>query len=206
MLPAGLITLAVGAIGILGAASLPRLAAYATLMSMGTVFTALSGFTPLSTTAALYYMIHSTLAGAALFLIADLVQTRAPGSRLPAGLAALFFAVAIATAGLPPLSGFPAKIMVLMALPGWPVWTVVLGGTFLALLGFSRAGSAMFWKPQGQAAALPAAQAFGPATLLAALVALTLFAGPVTGWLQDTALSLHNPAPYILAHDLPGGA
>lgn len=206
MLPAGLVTLAVGAIGILGATSLPRLAAYATLMSMGTVFTAISGFTPISTTAALYYMIHSTLAGAALFLIADLVQARAPGSRLPGGLAALFFAAAIATAGLPPLSGFPAKIMVLMALPGWPVWAVVLGGTFLAILGLSRTGSALFWKPQGQAPALPAAQAFGPAALLAALVALSLFAGPVTAWLQATAQALHDPAAYILAHDLPGGA
>ncbi len=206
MLPAALTTLAIGAIGILGATSLPRLAAFATLMSMGTVFTAISGFTPESTTAALYYMIHSTLAGAALFLIADLVQARAPGSRLPGALALLFFAAAIATAGLPPLSGFPAKIMVLMALPHWPVWAVVLGGTFLAILGLSRMGSALFWKPQGQAPALPAAQAFGPAVLLAALVALTLFAGPVTAWLQDTAQALHDPAPYILAHDLRGGA
>lgn len=206
LLPAGLITLAAGAIGFLGAASLPRLAAFATLMSMGTVFTAIAGFTPESTTAALYYILHSTLAGAALFLIADLVQARAPGSRLPGTLAVLFFAAAIATAGLPPLSGFPAKIMVLMALPLWPVWTVILAGTFLALLGLSRGGSSLLWKPQGTATPIPAQQIIAPASLIAALVALTVFAGPVTAWLQDTAQSLHAPAAYILAHDLPGGA
>jgi len=212
LLPAGLLTLTIGAIGILGARSLPRLAAHAAVMSMGTVFTALSAFTPAGTTAALYYMVHSTFAGAALFLIADLARDRnagrldAPSPRLPGLLAALFFAAAIATVGLPPLSGFPAKLMVLQALPLWPVWATVLGATFLALLALSRAGSTLFWKPQGAPAALPTAQTLAPAALLLALVALTLFADPVTHWLTTTAGTLHDPAPYILANDLPGGA
>src|SRR5690606_17755761 len=196
LLPAGLLTLAVGAIGTLGARSLPRLAAHAAVMSMGTVFTALSAFTPAGTTAALYYMVHSTFAGAALFLIADLARARgagrldAPSPPLPGLLAALFFAAAIATVGLPPLSGFPAKLMVLQALPLWPVWTAVLGATFLSLLALSRAGSTLFWKPQGEAAALPTAQTLAPAALLLALAALTLFAGPVTQWLATPAESL----------------
>lgn len=212
LLPAGLVTLAVGAVGTLGARSLPRLAAHAAVMSMGTVFTAMAGFTAESTTAALYYMVHSTLAGAVLFLIADLARDRGAGGldaaspRLPGLLAALFFAAAIATVGLPPLSGFPAKLMVLQAVPLWPVWAVVLGGTFLALLALSRAGSALFWKPEGQPAPLPASQTLAPAALLLALAALTVFAGPVTGWLAGTAEALHDPAPYILANDLPGGA
>ena len=212
LLPAGLLTLALGAIGVLGARSLPRLAAHAAVMSMGTVFTDMAGFTTASTTAALYYMVHSTLAGAALFLTADLARDRGaerlddPSPRLPGLLAALFFAAAIATVGLPPLSGFPAKLMVLQAMPLWPVWAVVLGATFLALLGLSRAGSTLFWKPQGTPAALPATQTLGPAALLLALAALTVFAGPVTGWLATTAATLHDPAPYILANDLPGGA
>ena len=41
---------------------------------------------------------------------------------------------------------------------------------------------------------------------LLALAALTVFAGPVTHWLATTAETLHDPAPYILANDLPGGA
>ena len=212
LLPAGLVTLAVGAVGTLGARSLPRLAAHAAVMSMGTVFTALSAFTPAGTAAALYYILHSTLAGAALFLIADLARDRgagrldAPSPPLPGLLAALFFAAAIATVGLPPLSGFPAKLMVLQALPLWPVWATVLAATFLALLALSRAGSALFWKPQGQPAALPAAQTLAPAALLLALAALTVFAGPATRWLAATAEDLHDTAPYILANDLPGGA
>jgi multicomponent K+:H+ antiporter subunit D len=49
MLPAALVTLAVGSIGILGATTLPRLAAFAGIASMGTLFTAFSAFTPQTT-------------------------------------------------------------------------------------------------------------------------------------------------------------
>jgi multicomponent K+:H+ antiporter subunit D len=215
LLPAGLITLALGAIGILGAHSLPRLAAYAALASMGTVFTALSGFTESSTTAALYYMLHSTLAGGALFLIADLVQARGAGRfgtdqpRLSGRLAALFFVAAIATAGLPPLSGFLGKLMVLQSAPGPTalVWSVILIASFLALIGLSRAGSALFWAPQSETQApLPLSQTLAPAALLAGLLALSVFAGPVQGWLAKTADGLHHPAAYIAAHHLQGGA
>ena len=38
--------------------------------------------------------------------------------------------------------------------------------------------------------------------LLAALVALTVFAGPVTDWLAVTAEALHEPADYIAANRL----
>ena len=215
VLPAGLLTLTLGSIGILGAQSLTRLAAYAAVASMGTVFVALSGFTPASTTAALFYMIHSTLAGAALFLVVDLVQARGLSAfaaqdrpRLPGRLAVLFLVAAIATAGLPPLSGFLGKLMVLQATTGSMVlvWPVVLLGSFLALIGLSRAGSAVFWAPKSETTAtLPMAQTLAPAALLALLAGLTVFAGPVQGWLADTAAALHAPAAYIDAVNLPEG-
>ena len=65
---AALITLVAGMVGILGAKRLGRLAAFAAIGSMGTLLIALAGFRPETTAAALYYMIHSTLAGALLFL------------------------------------------------------------------------------------------------------------------------------------------
>ena len=40
------------------------------------------------------------------------------------------------------------------------------------------------------------------AVLLAGLVALTLAAGPVTGWLAETARQLHDPAAFIAANKL----
>lgn len=76
LLPAALVTLAVGAIGTLGATTLPRLAAFAAIASMGTVFLGLAQTTPAANAAALYYLIHSTLATALIFLVADLLSRR----------------------------------------------------------------------------------------------------------------------------------
>ena len=87
LLPAALVTLVLGAVGVLGAASLARLVAFAAIASMGTLFIAIAQFTPQATAAALYYLIHSTLAGATLFLVADLVPTGA-GRRPAPGPAA----------------------------------------------------------------------------------------------------------------------
>jgi len=38
--------------------------------------------------------------------------------------------------------------------------------------------------------------------VLAGLVALTLAAGPVTGWLEQVAAALHAPEAYITANTL----
>ena len=215
LLPAALVTLGLGAIGTLGAATLPRLAAFAGIASMGTVFLALAQMTPAASAAALYYLLHSTLATALIFLVADLLSRRRAQLSLdaPAAIAqpgptgALYFAAAIALAGLPPLSGFAGKLMILDA---WRdqaavIWPAVLVSSFLMLLGLSRAGSLLFWKPGPDPAPaaphepLALAAAFA---LLAGLAALTLFAGPVAGWLTATAGTLYDPAAYIAANRL----
>lgn len=219
VLPAAILTLVIGAVGVAGASTLSRLAAFAAIASMGTLFLAMSAFTPASTAAALYYMVHSTLAGAALFLIVDLVIDRRAHDRLDeslppianAGLiSGLFMAAAIASAGMPPLSGFIGKLLILDALRGQEalIWTVILTSSLILIVGFSRAGSTVFWKAHAAAPLeaprhAPEAMSFvAVAALLAALVALTVFAGPVTAWMDDTAASLHDPAGYIAANDL----
>lgn len=215
LMPAAALTLVVGAIGALGTRSLPRLAAFAGLASIGTLFIAIAAQTPQATTAALYYLIHSTLATAAIFLIADQISAQR-GGRLSAGprlasqgvLAALFFATAIALAGLPPLSGFLGKLLILTALPDAPLlWTVILTTSFLLILGLSRAGSTLFWTTTEARteAAPPSPLALASiAALLALLAALTLFAGPITDWLAKTAADLYAPVAYIAANGLGG--
>lgn len=217
LMPAALLTLAAGTIGVLGARDIARQAAFGAIASMGTLFIAISAFQAQATLAALYYMLHSTLAGAAMFLIADLVLRRrgtgdfaTPASPFAgqAGVAALFMVAAIAAAGMPPLSGFLGKLMVLQAVGGWLVWSAILIGSFLMILGFARGGSAIFWKSHatGEAAADAPPERLGLTALgllVAGLVALTVFAGPVTDWLQVTADGLHDPSAYIAANDLP---
>ena len=212
LLPAALITLIVGSLGILGSQSLGRLTAFAAIASMGTLLIALSGFTPQATTAGLYYLIHSTLAIAALFLIADLIDARG-GDEKPGGatlpqsglLACVFFAVAIAVAGMPPLSGFLGKLLILQA--RWDqatlVWPAILITSLIAVIGLARTGSLLFWKTPGEAASSPNPLTFAaPVLLLAALLAMTVFAGPLTDALARTADALHDPATYIAAQQV----
>ncbi len=216
LLPAALVTLAIGSIGVLGARTLPRLAAFAAVASMGTVFLAVAGFTPATTSAALYYILHSTLAGAALFLVTDMVVRRHGGALTAAQpgmfggvLAALFLTAAITSAGMPPLSGFIGKLLVLSA---WTadallVWPIVLVATFLMILGLARAGTTLFWRTDARlppaAAAAPEPWAQAAVILLIGLMALlTVLGGPVTAWLDATAAGLYDPSAYIAANRL----
>ncbi|CUH81071.1 monovalent cation/H+ antiporter subunit D [Tropicibacter naphthalenivorans] len=220
--PAALITIAVGAFGVIGAKRLMSLLAYAVVGSMGTMMLAVAVFTPEATTAALYYLIHSTFSAAALFLLADLVVTRRGNDHLSAqpktlqnGLfAALFFGGAIAMAGMPPLSGFLGKLLVMDALRGdWLVlsWVAILVGSLVTIVGFARAGSVIFWKAEqvtppegtGPVDALPPppeakfSEIAPTGVALAMLVALSAFAGPVTNYAQGATADLFNPAAYV---------
>lgn len=214
--PAALLTLTFGMVGVLGSASLSRIAAFAAIGSMGTLFLALAQFTPEALSAALYYLLHSTLAGALLFLVADMVIERrgaaggrlvpAPPIRQGGPIAALYFATAVGVAGMPPLSGFLGKLLVLRATgagPDWVlIWSVILVTSLIAILGLARAGSVIFWKTAGEPAengtphTLPFVAAFG---LLAGLVALSVFAGPAARFLDATAAQLSDQAAYAAA-------
>jgi multicomponent K+:H+ antiporter subunit D len=58
------------------------LIAFSVVGSMGTLLVAVAAFSTTATSAALYYMVHSTFAAACLFLIADLVISRRPADTL----------------------------------------------------------------------------------------------------------------------------
>jgi multicomponent K+:H+ antiporter subunit D len=239
LMPAALLTLALGMIGVLGSRRIDKLVAFAVIGSMGMLLSAVAVFTPAGIVAALYYAIHSTFATAALFLLVDVLRDRrgvvgvwlndtvpVAGGPLVAGM---FFMAAIAMTGLPPLSGFVGKLLILDAARAsalvWWVWGTVLIGSLVAVVGFSRAGSQIFWRshqialaqadnaeyeeaeaniadPSPPQPALPMVAIGG---LLALLVALTIFAGPVTRNLSATAAQLFEPEPYITAvMSMPG--
>ena len=206
LLPAALLTLALGSLGMLAAREPARLAACATIASMGTLLAAFGLFSQPGIVAGLYYMLHSTLAGAALFLVAGLTGPR--GAAQSGLVAGLFMAAAVALAGLPPLSGFVGKLLVLDAARtagahpaiGWPaVWAIILAASLVATVAFSRAGSALFWRPDTSGASPRVVPLAAICTLVAALAGLTVFARPVTAYLTATAAQLYDPAAYVAA-------
>lgn len=212
----GLGTLAIGAIGVLGSRDLRLVISYLVVISVGTMLTVFSMNSERSISAVMYYMLHSTLITAALFLLVDVVakQRGKTASRIIKGrrmaqhatLGIMFFIAAIAIIGMPPFSGFIGKLLILEAArTGAQVallWPLVLGSTFLIMIALSRAGSRMFWhtfdgKPSDTSH--PASQLMSIGMLLVAIIGITVFANSITQFIEAIAYNTMNPATYIEA-------
>ncbi|ANX04048.1 monovalent cation/H+ antiporter subunit D [Immundisolibacter cernigliae] len=213
LLPLGLATLALASLGALSAGSLPRLAGYLTMASAGTLLAAVGMTGDRALVAALYYLPQTTLAVAALFLLAELIARQrgdlagalvgGPALRQPALLGGMFLLAAATLAGLPPFSGFVGKLLILRGalgqVGGFALWAVLLLSGFALLIAFSRAGSRLFWKVSpaqegprhGVLAMVPV---FG---LLAAGVLLAVLAAPVLRFTDAAAQQLLAPTGYI---------
>jgi multicomponent K+:H+ antiporter subunit D len=204
MLPVlALATLLLAATGALAARHLRVLVAYAVVASAGTLLLAIGLGTRDALAAGLFYLVNSTLVAALWFLLADRIATARGGTdRLEASafgsgwapLGVVFFAAAVAVAGVPPLAGFMGKALLLQAaghtpLAGWVV-ALVLGSSLAMMMALARAGSTLFWKPGAPASAVaPAASGAGAqsASMLALLAAV---AGH--GHLRRSAGHLHT--------------
>ena len=125
-------------------------------------------------------------------------------------------AAAIAMAGLPPLSGFIGKLLILDAardstLSVW-IWTVILVSSLISILGFARAGSIVFWKAKSvedtdddQYDAPQPLAYVAVGGLLTLLAAHTVFAGYAHDYVIATSEQLFAPEPYIsTVVDTPG--
>ena len=143
---AGMATILFGMVGVLASQAMGRLAGYSVLVSSGTVLAAI-GFSQAGVTAgALFYLLSSTLALAALFMLIELIErgqdpaanvlavtmeaygegeeeedpaTEEIGVAIPETLAVLgvsFAICGILLAGLPPLPGFLAKFAMLTSM------------------------------------------------------------------------------------------
>lgn len=142
----GLLTLGFGALGVLGSIRLERIAAFSVIVSSGTLLAAFAVGSGATSSAALFYLVNTTLAASALFLLVELVQrTRSgdvplpsPAERFPdeddnlddqalplvgrafpvslAALALAYLVCVLLVTGLPPLAGFLAKAALLTAL------------------------------------------------------------------------------------------
>lgn len=219
LLPLALATLLVGVLGALAARGLREQAAYLTLASVGTLLTAFALGSAAGIAAGLYYLPHTTFAAAALFLLADrIAHSRGGlGDRFEPGVAmagaplvgALFFIAAMLGAGLPPLSGFVGKFLLLRAALDHPAWAwimaSILSAGLLALIALARAGSLLFLRalPLEEGADAPTAPRDIPlAPLLGLLVLcllLTVLAGPMHDSAAAVAEQLLHPYQYVHA-------
>ncbi|UCZ57858.1 monovalent cation/H+ antiporter subunit D [Desulfurispirillum indicum] len=228
LLPVALITLVCGAIGVVAARDLRRAIAYMVVVSVGTLLAVIGTFTADAIASALVYLPHTTFVTAGMFLVADMIRqqriheatTLRPD--LPVAqhrlLGLLFFAGAIAIAGLPPLSGFMAKAMMLVAVQQSSsvayIWAIILLGGLMGLIAIGRAGSIIFWKvlplddggkdaytkkPHPDARIFSLSYAFPALALIAISPLLVMFAGPLSEFATAASQQITTPTEYIRA-------
>jgi multicomponent K+:H+ antiporter subunit D len=239
LLIGGMMTIVFGSVGVLASQDLARLASFNVLISSGTMLAAIGLGDVAVTEAALYYLVNSTLAIAAFFLLIELIERgRAPGADvlavtmeaygedadepeeevgvvIPVTMAVLgigFICCALLLSGQPPLSGFVAKFVLLVALfqiPGsdlggftvassWALIALLLISGLAGIVAMARAGIRTFWLPLDNAIPRVRVIEMAPIVVLLALcIILTVQAGPVMHFMRDTAQSLHVPQDYV---------
>ncbi|MDD4775813.1 MAG: Na+/H+ antiporter subunit D [Syntrophomonas sp.] len=136
------LTMIVGGIGAVAYWDIRKVLAYNVIIGVGFVVFGFSLFTPAALTGAIYYLIHDMLMKALLFLLGGCVIwiTGSGKIREISGLISnhpllgwLFFVTVLALTGIPPLSGFAGKYIIIRAsLAGG---TDQPGGYFLAAIG-----------------------------------------------------------------------
>ncbi len=224
LLPLALATLALGMLGAMASTGLRQQIAYLVVASAGTLLTAFGLGGAAAIGAGLYYLAHSTFAAAAFFLLADVLarhrgaqaDSLVPGTQFAQWrlLGGLFLITAMVIAGIPPLSGFLGKYLLLhsaMAHPAMPwVFGVVLGSAVLGVITLARSGDILFFQAQPPATAPagpPATPAMGLSPVLGLLglgLLLTLWSGAAVEYTQATAAQLVQPGTYTTA--VLGGA
>ena len=214
LLPLALVTVVAGTIGVMASKRLSQQAAYLVVISAGSLLAAFGIGGAEAFAAGLYYLLHSTLAAAALFLLADIIaKTRgnlrdqlSPGPELPQEhlLGGVFLVIVLAISGMPPLSGFIGKWLILQSSIGEPgmswVFAVLLATSLLVIMTLARSGTILFFKiDEGTVAGTRAAMLdLAPPLALALMgIGLVLYAGPVYELMQAAADQLLQSKAYV---------
>ena len=204
--------------GVLGAASqydFRRILAFHSISQVGYMLLGLALFAPLGLAGALFFILHHGLVKSSLFLVSGLThrlrgtyQLKGLGGLYVArpGVALLFAVFALALAGLPPSSGFFAKLALVreaLAQGRYLTVAVALSVSVLTLFSMTKIWAEAFWKappePVPEGPPLPRSLLVPVAALALAVLWLGLVPGPAFGLLTRASEQLLSPEGYILA-------
>jgi len=147
--------------GVLGAAShfeMRRILSFHIISQIGYMTVALAIMTPLALASGIFYLVHHIIVKTNLFLISGIVvRMRGTDDLAKVGglvktapwLAVLFFIPAFSLGGIPPLSGFWAKLGVVAAAIEASLWWVVVAALLvgvLTLYSMTKIWGEAFWK------------------------------------------------------------
>ncbi|MCG5514547.1 MULTISPECIES: Na+/H+ antiporter subunit D [unclassified Ectothiorhodospira] len=206
--------------GVLGAAAqyeFRRILSFHIISQIGYMIMGLALFTPLAIVGGVFYIMHHILVKANLFLVSGLVyQIKGTYELKELGgmyrshpmLALLFLVPALSLAGMPPLSGFFAKFILIRAgveAEAWWIVGVALVVGLLTLYSMMKIWAEVFWKAQPEEHANRSAHGSAGSGVLyltiTGMAALTVFIGlgaePIYRLADAAAHQLLNPSLYI---------
>ncbi|WP_375001957.1 monovalent cation/H+ antiporter subunit D family protein [Aeromicrobium sp. CTD01-1L150] len=154
------VTMVVGVLGAVGEQTTRSILAFHMVSQIGYILLGVAIFTAAGLAAGLFYLLHHMIVKASLFLSAGAVEVRHGSARLDAVaavgrreplLAAAFAMSALSLAGLPPFSGFVAKLSIILAsfeAGHVVVATVAIIVSLLTLLSMLKIWDAVFASPE----------------------------------------------------------
>ncbi len=212
------LTMVIGVFGAAAQTDFRRLLSFHIISQIGYLLLALGLFSPLALAAGIYFMLHVILAKTALFLVSglvnqisgsyDLKQLGGLYARNPA-ISLMFLLPALSLAGLPPLSGFFAKLALIIAgfeLRQYLVIGVGLFVSFFTLYSMTKVWNEAFWKENKTStpaqARPPVVSAWMWAPTLGLVIlstAVGLLAEPIFRVCQSAAMTLMDTSAYVAA-------
>jgi multicomponent Na+:H+ antiporter subunit D len=212
-------TMVSGALGAVAQNDLRRTLSFLIVSHIGFAIMGLGFFSTRGLAGTVFYIIEDIIVLTALFMVSGIVErVRGSGELRHLGgllnaqpfLALLFLVPALSLSGIPPLSGFWAKLALIQAgLAGghYLVIAVALCTSLLTLFTATKMWAEVFWKPLPHHAQRDGARSHPtpprlmvlPLAVLALLVVLLgIGAGPVHEFTTAAATQLLNPDNYIV--------
>ncbi len=151
------VTMVVGVLGALGRNGMREILSFHVVSQVGYILMGLAIFGPLGLAAGIFYMLHHVVVKTSLFLGAGAVETfrgtgqlgRVSGlARSHPVLAAAFVVSALSLAGLPPLSGFFGKLLLIDAAfeaGRYGIGAVAVVVSFFTLMSMLKVWNGVFW-------------------------------------------------------------
>jgi len=212
------LTMVTGVLGAVAQYDIRRLLSFHIISQIGYLLMGLGLFTPLGLASSVFFIFHVSVAKTALFFVSgalnrrhgtfDLKKMGGAYQNLP-GLAALFLISALALAGLPPLSGFFAKLGLVqagLAVENYAIVGTALGVSLLTLYSMIKIWNEAFWKEKAEVDSLPVPADGSWRMMLASTAMLAVIsalmgvgASPVFDLALQAGRQLANPAAYIQA-------
>jgi multicomponent Na+:H+ antiporter subunit D len=222
------LTMVVGILGALVQDDVKRLLSFTIVSHIGYMLLGLGLYSVAGLAGAILYTVHHIVVQTTLFLVAGLMERREGTSSIAKGgglqhvaplLAVLYLLPALSLAGIPPLSGFLAKLGLLQAglEDGSTLAVVAVGAavvtSLLTLLAMGRVWSGVFWGPVAEVVpdadledridvGVERTPRLMVVTTVAAVVgglALTVVAGPLYGLTTRAAEDLVDSSAYVTA-------